>query len=103
MGWFNFKKNKKVSPEAGNESQGSGENVADVFASLAGEYLQKMDEVGDIEDTSPETANTFRQAVIDRVGYCNFGVMEIMGIVDARRMIGKSDSEIVDDLIRVQG
>ena len=75
----------------------------DDFSGLMAEYLQKMAEVGEIEEASPETAMVFQKAVIDRVGHCDFNILALMGIIDARRMIGKSDSEILEDLIRVQG
>ena len=78
------------------------EEALDWFSAKFAEYTSKMGEVGDVNDCSPQEAMKFRKAVINRIGYCDFDVGQLMMIVDARRMIGKNYSEIVDDLIRNQ-
>jgi len=66
------------------------------------EYSAKMKEVGIIKGSTPEEAMKFKQTVINRVGNCIFNIGQLMAIIDARRSIGKTDSEILDDLITNQ-
>lgn len=53
---------------------------------------------GEMGATVLTEADAFQDKLIERMGHCNLETSVILGVIEARRAIGKSDSEILETL-----